>query len=79
MWNGRKLFVLNSHADTIELLMDWFGALGAVVLHARSQDLCRDVTEARQLVSSVRPDVILFDLAIPYDMNWSCFRKLRDA
>lgn len=71
--------VLNSHADTIELLADWFGAQGAVVHHARSLELCRNLEEARSLLTTVRPDVVLFDLAVPYDLNWRCFQRLVDA
>jgi CheY-like chemotaxis protein len=76
MWKGRTILLLNSHADAIELISDWFGALGAVVQHARTVSLCEDLAYARTMLEMSRPDAILFDLAVPYDQNWRCLRKL---
>ncbi|HXD15913.1 MAG TPA: hypothetical protein VN654_02785 [Vicinamibacterales bacterium] len=76
-WRGLTLLLVNSSVDTIELLTDWFTALGAVVHHLRGLDLCANIGEARQLVQTINPDVVLFDLAVPYDRNWKCFEYLR--
>ena len=76
VWKGRTLLLLNSHADAIDLIMDWFGALGATVQHARTVSLCEDLPYARTLIEMARPDVILFDLAVPYERNWQCLRRL---
>jgi len=76
-FNGITLLLLNSNTDTIELLTDWFGALGAIVHHARSLDLCVRLDDARKLVETIDPDAILFDLAVPYDRNWTCFQRLQ--
>ncbi len=76
-WSGVTLLVINSNVDTIELLTDWFTALGSTIHHARGKELCADLNEARQLVHTIRPNVILFDLAPPYDRNWMCFEHLR--
>lgn len=79
MIRGLTLLLLNSQADTIDLLEDWFGAHGAVVHHARSLELCRDLNEAALLTELIRPHVILFDLSIPYRQSWECFQRLTAA
>jgi CheY-like chemotaxis protein len=78
-WQDVSLLLLNSQPDTIALLSDWFGALGATVHHFRTLDLCRRLEEAPALLEDIRPDVILFDLSIPYAQTWQCFRKVSEA
>jgi len=78
-WARLTLLVVNSNVDTIELLTDWFTALGTVVHHARSAELCAKIDHSRQLVQTIKPEVILFDLAVPYDRNWKCFEYLRTS
>src|SRR5688500_10984581 len=79
MWEGQVLLLLNSHSDTIDLLTDWFSALGARVHHARTADLCGNPDQARSLVETVKPTVVLFDLAIPYARNWHCFQHVANS
>jgi len=78
-FQGITLLLLNSHGDTVELLNDWFGALGALVHHARCLDLCARLDDAKKLVETIRPDAVLFDLAVPYDRNWTCFQRLEQT
>lgn len=77
-WDNVTILLLNSQADTITLLTDWFGALGASVHHLRGLDLCHHIGESRQLLNTIRPDVVLFDLSIPYEQNWLCFKYLSE-
>jgi CheY-like chemotaxis protein len=79
MWEDVVLLLLNSHSDTIDLLTDWFGALGATVHHARTADLCAGLDQARAMVETIRPTVVLFDLAIPYERHWHCFQHIANA
>jgi CheY-like chemotaxis protein len=76
-WQGITLLLLNGHNDTVQLLADWFGALGAVVHHGRTLDLCSNVDTGRTMIETLRPDAILFDLASPYERNWECFKRLK--
>jgi len=78
-WEGITLLLLNSQPDTITLLSDWFGALGATVHHLKSLELCHRIEESRTLLNTIRPDVILFDLSIPYSQNWECFKHLTEV
>ena len=78
-WEGVTVLLLNSQPDTITLLSDWFGALGAAVHHLKTLELCRRMDESRTLVNTIRPDVVLFDLSIPYAQNWECFQHVRDG
>ena len=77
-WRGLTLLLINSSADTIELMTDWFTALGAVVHHVRARELCSNIGDAKQLVQTIKPRVILFDLAVPYARNWTCLQYLLD-
>ena len=76
MTAGLTILLLNSHPDTLELLTDWFGAQGATVHQARTSEMCRRHDEARALLDLMKPNVILFDLAIPYRQNWECLQRL---
>ena len=77
-WDGVTLLLLNNQPDTVTLLSDWFGALGASVHDLRALDLCHHVDESRQLLNTIRPDVVLFDLSIPYEQSWLCFKYLSE-
>ena len=77
-WESVTILLLNNQPDTTTLLSDWFGALGVSVHHLRGLDLCHHVDESRQLLNTIRPDVILFDLSIPYEQNWLCFKYLSE-
>jgi CheY-like chemotaxis protein len=76
-WEGLTLLLLNGHSDTIQLLSDWFGALGAIVHHSRTLDLCGNLDTGGTMLQTLRPDAILFDLAVPYERNWECFKRLQ--
>jgi CheY-like chemotaxis protein len=78
-WERVTILLLNSQPDTITLLTDWFGALGSRVHHTRTLELCQRVDEARTLIDTIEPSVILFDLAVPYTQNWQCFRGLSES
>ena len=78
-WQGVTLLLLNSQPDTITLLSDWFGALGASVHHMKTLELCHHLDESRTLINTIHPDVVLFDLAIPYAQNWQCFTHVTEV
>ena len=75
-WEGVTLLLLNSQPDTITLLSDWFGALGATVHSSKTLELCHREDEAQALLETIHPDVIIFDLSIPYAQNWQCLQHL---
>jgi len=77
-WERITILLLNSQPDFITLLSDWFGGLGASVHHVRSLDLCHHLEDSKQLLGTIRPDVVLFDLSIPYEQNWQCFKYLSE-
>lgn len=78
-WEGVTLLLLNSQPDTITLLSDWFGALGASVHHLKTLELCHRLEESRSLINTIHADVVLFDLSIPYAQNWQCFKHVNEA
>lgn len=78
-WEGVTLLLLNSQPDTITLLSDWFGALGASVHHLKTLELCHRLDESRALINTIHPDVVLFDLSIPYAQNWQCLQHVTAA
>jgi CheY-like chemotaxis protein len=79
VWEEHVLLVLNSHPETVELLTDWFAALGATVHYGRTSELCGNAAAARDIVESTRPTVVLFDLAVPYARNWQCFQHVANS
>ena len=74
---GKTLVVLNTSTDTINLLTSWFEAAGMTV-HGAAVDEFRD--RGRDLAAFVaisRPDVIVFDVALPYVRNWKFLQSMR--
>jgi hypothetical protein len=57
MWEDQVLLLLNSHTETIDLLTDWFGALGATpivltTVNKQALDQLVGPTEAFEIVGT---------------------------
>lgn len=74
-----SVLVLNSSQDTIEVLrialeQDGFAVAGAHVSGVKSGE-----TDLLALVEQHSPDVIIFDIALPYEENWTFLRLLQTS
>ena len=65
-----RALVMDSSADTLDLLRHYLEFHGFSVETCNLARLRREGIDVADTVARVRPDVIVFDIALPYDENW---------
>src|ERR687890_515802 len=68
---------MNSSADTLDLLRQYLEFHGFDVETCNLARLRREGIDVADTVARVRPDVIVFDIALPYDVNWEVCSTLQ--
>ena len=76
---GKSLVVLNTSAETIELLTLWFEAQGMTVHSATVTEFRKGERDLGAFITATRPDVVIFDVALPYVANWQFLQAMRDG
>jgi len=71
--SGLRVFVVDDHADSVELFPAVLGSAGAQVQAFRS------ALEALDAFAALRPDVLVCDLAMPGLNGFELIRRLRAA
>lgn len=71
--------VLNSNDDVVELLRLVLEQAGFVVISAHVDKIKRGDSSVLELVSTHRPDVIVYDIVPPYEASWRFLQMLRDG
>jgi DNA-binding response OmpR family regulator len=69
--------VINSAEDLVDLLREAFETEGFVVVTALTPHLRDGKTDFESFIRQHRPDVIVYDIAIPYERNWRLFQHFR--
>jgi DNA-binding response OmpR family regulator len=72
-----RLLIINSSPDTCDMLEAFFQREGWTTIVAPARELREHRVSGRDLMAEHRPDVILMDVAIPYDSNWRASQELR--
>jgi CheY-like chemotaxis protein len=72
-----KLLVINSSPDTIEMLVAYFSHHGWEAHGASAHRARHGGANLVDVVGEVAPDVIVFDVAIPYEDYWRVCQGLR--
>lgn len=72
-----SIAVLNTSEEVVELLRIVFEQAGFVVLSAYVDDLKRGELDLERLVREHRPSVIVYDVAPPYDSQWTFMSHVR--
>lgn len=71
--------VLNSSEDTVEMLRYALQSSGfSSVVTGHIRDFKTGATDFAQFLETHHPRVIVYDVAIPYDRNWTFLRQLLD-
>jgi len=74
-----RALVMNSSADTLDLLRQYLEFQGFAVETCNLGRLRREGIDVADTVARVHPDVVVFDIALPYDVNWEvCAALQRD-
>src|SRR3954470_20256685 len=69
--------IFNTSEDTTDMLRHLFEHEGFVVVTAFTYDLRDGHVELEALMRQHRPDVIIYDIAIPYEPNWRLFENIK--
>jgi DNA-binding response OmpR family regulator len=73
-----RLLILNSSIDTCDMLEEYFRRDGWETAILALKAVREGTVTGKDLITMYQPDAILFDVAIPYDTNWSALQLLRN-
>ena len=68
--------IFNTSPDTVDLLRIVLEQAGFVVFGAYSYDMRDGKIDITDMVKQHQPDLIIYDVAPPYDRNWRLFQHL---
>ena len=71
--------VFNSSEDTIEVLKLALEDQGFAVATGHVSDIKKGQVDVLDFVEAHTPDVIIFDIALPYEENWRFLRLLQSS
>lgn len=71
-----KVAVINSNPDLVQILSDVLTAEGHTVATAHVRAWKEDLSRIGSFFRVERPEVAIFDIAIPYDQDWAFFQKV---
>jgi len=71
--------VFNTSEDTTDMLRVLLENAGFVVVTAFTNRVRDGTTDFEALMRQHRPQVIVYDVAIPYDQNWRLFQHFRGS
>ena len=69
--------VFNTSTDIIDLLRFALERAGFVIVSAMTSEIREGEIDLEHFVRQHRPDVIVYDIAPPYEENWRLFRHLQ--
>lgn len=71
--------VLNTSTDLVDLLRQSLERAGLVAVSAHPDDMRRGQTSLVEFVSEHDPDVIVYDVAPPYEQSWRFLEHIRQT
>lgn len=71
--------VFNSSQDTLDILKISLEEQGFAVATAHVSDLKKGQVDLLDFVQAHQPDVIIYDIALPYEENWTFLRLLQSS
>jgi len=72
-----RALVMNNSADTLDLLRHYLEFQGFAVETCNLGRLRREGIDVADTVADMHPDVVVFDIALPYDVNWEICAALQ--
>jgi CheY-like chemotaxis protein len=76
---ARTIAIFNTNPEVLELLRESLQQAGMQAVVAHIDDLKRGRLDMIQFVEEHNPDVIVYDVAPPYDTNWTFLRLMRNS
>lgn len=72
-----RALVMDSSADTLDLLRQYLEFNGFEVETCNLARLRNEGADVAAAIAEAHPDVVVFDIALPYEMNWELCAALR--
>ena len=69
--------IFNTSPDLIDLVRHAFEPAGIVVVSLLTHQIREGGVDLKNFLSHHDPDVIVYDIAPPYDANWQLFKHIR--
>lgn len=69
--------MFNTSPDLVDLVRRALEPAGIVVVTALTYEIREGVVDVEAFLRQHDPDVILYDIAPPYDANWQLFQHIR--
>ena len=76
---SRIVAIFNTNPEVLELVRESLQQAGYQAVIAHIDDLKRGRLDMIQFVEEHKPDVIVYDVAPPYDTNWTFLRLMRNS
>jgi DNA-binding response OmpR family regulator len=71
--------IFNASEDTISMLEQWLRHHGFVAVSSHVTEVKRGQMDFAAFIAEHDPEVIIWDIAPPYDENWKFFKLLRTS
>jgi CheY-like chemotaxis protein len=76
---ARIIAIFNTNPEVLELVRDSLQQAGMQAVVGHIDDLKRGRLDMIRFVEEHQPDVIVYDVAPPYDTNWTFLRLMRSS
>jgi CheY-like chemotaxis protein len=76
---SRIIAIFNTNPEVLELVRESLQQAGFQAVIAHIDDLKRGRLDMIQFVEEHKPDIIVYDVAPPYDTNWTFLRLMRNS
>ena len=77
--DGKVIAIFNTNPEVLELVREALQHAGYATVVAHIDDLKRGRIDMIRFVEEHEPDVIVYDVAPPYDTNWTFLRLMRNS
>ena len=74
-----RLVVLNDSAKVLKMLCDWLRAQGHHCDTAQLADMPQAHEEVGRFILKHRPDVVIYDVGMPYASSWDLLEVIRSS
>ena len=74
-----RLVVLNDSARVLEMLCAWMQQRGHHCQTAQLADMPHAHEQVGRFVAKHRPDVVIYDIAMPYASSWDLLEVIRES
>ncbi|HEY7123425.1 MAG TPA: response regulator [Ktedonobacterales bacterium] len=74
-----RLAIVNTSEDLIEVLTTFFEEEGYDVASAIVRSFRTNEKDLKQFIAAHDPQVLVWDIALPYEENWSYFERVRQS